>query len=203
MKNCFRFCLNIFKKKKKTSFISQTMQKILLDLLPSRRIPQKHTEVRTDRRENWQLVNWGNYCEQWLQFSSDRVPGTWQTTHTSLLFQALTSQNFENYLWWSESLWMFQLGSKTECALLGLILDLGKSYEDIRKEHPEESLVKVGSYFPKSWTNLDIFACNICTDQKKHCRFILSTRSENQWWLLLNGHLVAIEYMRKEPRRLF
>lgn len=36
-----------------------------------------------------------------------------------------------------------QLGNKTECALLGFVLDLGQSYEKIRKANPEESLVKV------------------------------------------------------------
>uniref|UniRef100_A0A915Q3G6 Calcium-transporting ATPase n=1 Tax=Setaria digitata TaxID=48799 RepID=A0A915Q3G6_9BILA len=39
-----------------------------------------------------------------------------------------------------------QLGNKTECALLGFVLDLGQSYEDIRKQHPEESLVKVYTF---------------------------------------------------------
>uniref|UniRef100_A0A0R3RZZ7 Calcium-transporting ATPase n=1 Tax=Elaeophora elaphi TaxID=1147741 RepID=A0A0R3RZZ7_9BILA len=39
-----------------------------------------------------------------------------------------------------------QLGNKTECALLGFVLDMGQSYESIRKEHPEESLVKVYTF---------------------------------------------------------
>ncbi|CAG9540225.1 unnamed protein product [Cercopithifilaria johnstoni] len=39
-----------------------------------------------------------------------------------------------------------QLGNKTECALLGFVIDLGQSYEDIRREHPEESLVKVYTF---------------------------------------------------------
>ncbi|VDK59451.1 unnamed protein product [Anisakis simplex] len=39
-----------------------------------------------------------------------------------------------------------QLGNKTECALLGFILDLGKSFVAIRKEHPEDSLVKVYTF---------------------------------------------------------
>ncbi|VDK89569.1 unnamed protein product [Litomosoides sigmodontis] len=39
-----------------------------------------------------------------------------------------------------------QLGNKTECALLGFVLDLGQSYESVRKEHPEESLVKVYTF---------------------------------------------------------
>ncbi|KHN78491.1 Plasma membrane calcium-transporting ATPase 3 [Toxocara canis] len=39
-----------------------------------------------------------------------------------------------------------QLGNKTECALLGFVLDLGQSYADIRKENPEESLFKVYTF---------------------------------------------------------
>uniref|UniRef100_A0A8R1Y065 Calcium-transporting ATPase n=1 Tax=Onchocerca volvulus TaxID=6282 RepID=A0A8R1Y065_ONCVO len=39
-----------------------------------------------------------------------------------------------------------QLGNKTECALLGFVLDLGRSYESIRKKNPEESLVKVYTF---------------------------------------------------------
>ncbi|VDN02735.1 unnamed protein product [Thelazia callipaeda] len=39
-----------------------------------------------------------------------------------------------------------QLGNKTECALLGMVLDLGQSYESIRKEHPEQSLIKVYTF---------------------------------------------------------
>ncbi|EJD74009.1 calcium ATPase [Loa loa] len=39
-----------------------------------------------------------------------------------------------------------QLGNKTECALLGFVLDLGQSYENIRKKNPEESLVKVYTF---------------------------------------------------------
>jgi Ca2+ transporting ATPase len=36
-----------------------------------------------------------------------------------------------------------QLGNKTECALLGFVLDLGQSYADIRKRITEHDLVKV------------------------------------------------------------
>ncbi|VDD92928.1 unnamed protein product, partial [Enterobius vermicularis] len=39
-----------------------------------------------------------------------------------------------------------QIGNKTECALLGFVLDLGRSYMDVRKEHPEESLLKVYTF---------------------------------------------------------
>ncbi|KAI6187513.1 Calcium-transporting ATPase [Aphelenchoides besseyi] len=39
-----------------------------------------------------------------------------------------------------------QLGNKTECALLGLVMDLGQSYDAMRKRFPEESLVKVYTF---------------------------------------------------------
>ncbi|CAJ0931188.1 unnamed protein product, partial [Mesorhabditis belari] len=39
-----------------------------------------------------------------------------------------------------------QIGNKTECGLLGLVMDLGKHYDDIRKLHPEETLFKVYTF---------------------------------------------------------
>lgn len=36
-----------------------------------------------------------------------------------------------------------QIGDRTECALLQFVLDLDKYYPFIRKDHPEESFVKV------------------------------------------------------------
>ncbi|KAI6176344.1 Calcium-transporting ATPase [Aphelenchoides bicaudatus] len=39
-----------------------------------------------------------------------------------------------------------QLGNKTECALLGLVVDLGQSYDGFRKKYPEEKLVKVYTF---------------------------------------------------------
>ncbi|KAL5111544.1 hypothetical protein TcWFU_002277 [Taenia crassiceps] len=39
-----------------------------------------------------------------------------------------------------------QLGNKTECALLGFVLTLGASYEDIRHQWPEDSLLKVFTF---------------------------------------------------------
>ncbi|XP_060101152.1 plasma membrane calcium-transporting ATPase 1 isoform X3 [Heteronotia binoei] len=38
------------------------------------------------------------------------------------------------------------VGNKTECALLGLILDLKRDYQDIRNEIPEETLYKVYTF---------------------------------------------------------
>ncbi|VDL19155.1 unnamed protein product [Hymenolepis diminuta] len=39
-----------------------------------------------------------------------------------------------------------QLGNKTECALLGFVYSLGASYEDIRQQWPEDSLLKVFTF---------------------------------------------------------
>ncbi|XP_034161803.2 plasma membrane calcium-transporting ATPase 1 [Pangasianodon hypophthalmus] len=39
-----------------------------------------------------------------------------------------------------------QVGNKTECALLGFTLDLGRDYQVIRKEYPEERLFKVYTF---------------------------------------------------------
>uniref|UniRef100_A0A8R1I4W9 Calcium-transporting ATPase n=1 Tax=Caenorhabditis japonica TaxID=281687 RepID=A0A8R1I4W9_CAEJA len=39
-----------------------------------------------------------------------------------------------------------QIGNKTECSLFGFIMDSGRSYEDIRKKFPEESLMKVYTF---------------------------------------------------------
>ncbi|KAI5105423.1 plasma membrane calcium-transporting ATPase 3, partial [Silurus meridionalis] len=39
-----------------------------------------------------------------------------------------------------------QVGNKTECALIGLTLDLGRDYQIIRKEYPEERLFKVYTF---------------------------------------------------------
>ncbi|KAK5985922.1 hypothetical protein GCK32_011571, partial [Trichostrongylus colubriformis] len=39
-----------------------------------------------------------------------------------------------------------QIGNKTECALLGFVLDMQMSYDEIRATHPEESLFKVYTF---------------------------------------------------------
>lgn len=39
-----------------------------------------------------------------------------------------------------------QLGNKTECALLGFVSDLGRSYHAVRRNHPEEKFVKVYTF---------------------------------------------------------
>lgn len=39
-----------------------------------------------------------------------------------------------------------QIGNKTECALLGFVLDMGQSYEAVREEIPEERIHKVYTF---------------------------------------------------------
>lgn len=39
-----------------------------------------------------------------------------------------------------------QLGNKTECALLGFVMDLGQDYEAIRDDNPPESFVKIFTF---------------------------------------------------------
>uniref|UniRef100_A0A0N5A822 Calcium-transporting ATPase n=1 Tax=Syphacia muris TaxID=451379 RepID=A0A0N5A822_9BILA len=39
-----------------------------------------------------------------------------------------------------------QIGNKTECGLLGFVMNLGFDYNEIRKSHPEESLFKVYTF---------------------------------------------------------
>jgi len=39
-----------------------------------------------------------------------------------------------------------QIGNKTECALLGFVLDLGQSYEVIREDMPEDKIHKVYTF---------------------------------------------------------
>ncbi|KAK6051382.1 calcium-translocating P-type ATPase, PMCA-type [Cooperia oncophora] len=39
-----------------------------------------------------------------------------------------------------------QVGNKTECALLGFVLDMQQNYDEIRAKHPEETLFKVYTF---------------------------------------------------------
>ncbi|XP_045780109.1 plasma membrane calcium-transporting ATPase 3 isoform X10 [Maniola jurtina] len=39
-----------------------------------------------------------------------------------------------------------QVGNKTECALLGFVVNLGQSYEGVRERHPEESFTRVYTF---------------------------------------------------------
>ena len=44
-----------------------------------------------------------------------------------------------------------QVGNKTECALLGFVMDLGKDYDTYREEVPEERIHKVLAEFDSYW----------------------------------------------------
>ena len=39
-----------------------------------------------------------------------------------------------------------QIGNKTECALLGFVMDLGEDYRKIRKAHPDTTFTKVYTF---------------------------------------------------------
>lgn len=39
-----------------------------------------------------------------------------------------------------------QVGNKTECALLGFTLGLGKNYQTVRDDYPEESFTRVFTF---------------------------------------------------------
>ena len=39
-----------------------------------------------------------------------------------------------------------QIGNKTECALLGFVVELGEDYEKIRQAMPEERIIKVYTF---------------------------------------------------------
>ena len=39
-----------------------------------------------------------------------------------------------------------QLGNKTECALLGFVQELGQSYQTVRDDYPQDTLVKVYTF---------------------------------------------------------
>jgi len=41
-----------------------------------------------------------------------------------------------------------QVGNKTECALLGFVIDLGEDYRSIRAKHPDTTFSKVIYYAP-------------------------------------------------------
>ncbi|KRZ72581.1 Plasma membrane calcium-transporting ATPase 3, partial [Trichinella papuae] len=84
-----------------------------------------------------------------------------------------------------------QLGNKTECALLGFLLDLGQNYESIRQQITEESLVKVYTFnsVRKSMstvvklqdstrTGYRLFSKGASEVLLKKCKFILNQQAE-------------------------
>ncbi|KRX66763.1 Plasma membrane calcium-transporting ATPase 3, partial [Trichinella sp. T9] len=84
-----------------------------------------------------------------------------------------------------------QLGNKTECALLGFLLDLGQNYESVRQQITEESLVKVYTFnsVRKSMstvvklqdstrTGYRLFSKGASEVLLKKCKFILNQQAE-------------------------
>ncbi|VDD74998.1 unnamed protein product [Mesocestoides corti] len=86
-----------------------------------------------------------------------------------------------------------QLGNKTECALLGFVQALGTSYEDIRNQWPEDSLLKVFTFnserksmstiirsLDQSKRGLTVFTKGASEMVLKKCSFILDANGEAQ-----------------------
>ncbi|BHF61032.1 ATPase, Ca transporting, plasma membrane [Sparganum proliferum] len=86
-----------------------------------------------------------------------------------------------------------QLGNKTECALLGFVQNLGASYEDIRQQWPEESMLKVFTFnserksMSTAIRNLDpnkrgitVFTKGASEMVLKKCSFILDGNGQPQ-----------------------
>nr|VZI17225.1 unnamed protein product [Spirometra erinaceieuropaei] len=86
-----------------------------------------------------------------------------------------------------------QLGNKTECALLGFVQTLGASYEDIRQQWPEESMLKVFTFnserksMSTAIRNLDpnkrgitVFTKGASEMVLKKCSFILDGNGQPQ-----------------------
>ena len=62
------------------------------------------------------------------------------------IFKFLIFQKIIIYLITCGLILLQQVGNKTECALLGFVLDLGKSYQAIRDEMTEENFRKVYTF---------------------------------------------------------
>lgn len=50
-----------------------------------------------------------------------------------------------------------QVGNKTECGLLGYVLDLQQDYVPVREQIPEERLYKVGNHAPPPLSQVRIY----------------------------------------------
>ncbi|ESO12682.1 hypothetical protein HELRODRAFT_63344 [Helobdella robusta] len=86
-----------------------------------------------------------------------------------------------------------QLGNKTECALLGFLLDMGQSYQKYREEIPEEKLFKVVYTFNsvrKSMTTVikrdggyRVFSKGASEIVLKRCKYILGPAGKVELFL--------------------
>ncbi|XP_042229186.1 plasma membrane calcium-transporting ATPase 3-like isoform X2 [Homarus americanus] len=81
-----------------------------------------------------------------------------------------------------------QIGNKTECALLGFVTDLGRSYQTIRNHYPEEKFVKLYTFnsarksmstvVPLGVGGFRIFTKGASEIVAKKCTFILNEKGE-------------------------
>ncbi|XP_071523902.1 plasma membrane calcium-transporting ATPase 3-like isoform X2 [Panulirus ornatus] len=81
-----------------------------------------------------------------------------------------------------------QIGNKTECALLGFVVDLGRSYQVIRDQYPEEKFVKVYTFnsarksmstvVPFGVGGFRVFTKGASEIVVKKCAFVLNDKGE-------------------------
>ncbi|KAK0402875.1 hypothetical protein QR680_016589 [Steinernema hermaphroditum] len=93
---------------------------------------------------------------------------------------------------------MTQLGNKTECGMLGFVLDLGQSYQEIRDQNPEETIFKVYTFnsVRKSMSTV----INVDTPSGPGFRVFCKGASEIvlkkcRWFLGENGQLTKFSSM--------
>ncbi|XP_053377500.1 plasma membrane calcium-transporting ATPase 2-like isoform X3 [Mercenaria mercenaria] len=93
-----------------------------------------------------------------------------------------------------------QLGNKTECALLGFVMDLGQSYEAVREDHPQDTLVKIYTFnsMRKSMStvihlpggNFRLFTKGASEMVLNKCEYILDCKGEPQHFSVENQETV-------------
>ncbi|KAI1732668.1 e1-E2 ATPase domain-containing protein [Ditylenchus destructor] len=93
---------------------------------------------------------------------------------------------------------MSQIGNKTECALLGFVLNLGQSYQAIRDAFPEEHIFKVYTFNSKRKSmstvirledgRYRVFSKGASEIVLKKCK----------WWLGKEGQLVEFSQIKQE-----
>lgn len=94
-----------------------------------------------------------------------------------------------------------QLGNKTECALLGFVMDLGQSYESVREDYPQDTLVKVYTFnsMRKSMStvvhlpggNFRLFTKGASEMVLNKCDYILDCKGEPQPFSVENQEMVV------------
>uniref|UniRef100_A0AAQ4PVN3 Calcium-transporting ATPase n=1 Tax=Gasterosteus aculeatus aculeatus TaxID=481459 RepID=A0AAQ4PVN3_GASAC len=74
-----------------------------------------------------------------------------------------------------------QVGNKTECGLLGFVLDLQRDYAPVREQVPEERLYKVGDHLENRYTSFPDgrgYSMNRYLCSLSRCSFILDANGE-------------------------